>query len=326
MGSHSSPPLNFLMTMFNVRLGRWCPNPRKPVWTNSSPGIGLFSLIAELFGMTNADANYVYLSDGGHFENLGIYELVRRRCRLIVAVDVASDKELAFEDLGNAIRKCATDLHVGIELCVARMDMVKGTDMCGASCAAGRIRYSCVDKDGIDGVLLYVKPAIVGTENADVLNYRRAHPDYPHQSTADQWFDEAQFESYRALGYHIMKCALAEAAAATETTGGAHDIDLLCQELTRRHSGPLKPAETPVPQAPVQVELVREAEVAVAMAGCGCGGKAASCTCRPARDASLCHDNQHVVPAEAGTHAGQALPITASTADVAPGHGFPTTA
>jgi hypothetical protein len=264
--------------MFNVRLGRWCPNPRKGVWTNSSPPIGLFSLIAELFGMTNADANYVYLSDGGHFENLGIYELVRRRCRLIIAVDVASDKTLAFEDLGNAIRKCATDLHVGIELCVARMDLVKGSDMCGASCSAGRIRYSCVDKDGVDGVLLYVKPAIVGTENADVLNYRRAHPDYPHQSTADQWFDEAQFESYRALGYHIAKSALAEAAAACRTTGGAHDIDILCAELLRRHSGPLKPAEAAAPAVPVEVQLVREA---VAVAGCGCGGTGSGggCTC-----------------------------------------------
>jgi hypothetical protein len=238
MGSHSSPPLNFLMTMFNVRLGRWCPNPRKPVWTNSSPGIGLFSLIAELLGMTNADANYVYLSDGGHFENLGIYELVRRRCRLIVAVDVASDKTLAFEDLGNAIRKCATDLHVVIDIKVSRMELQKDSDLCGASCAAGTIRYSHVDKDGVDGTFLYIKPAIVGSENADVLNYRKAHPDYPHQSTADQWFDEAQFESYRALGYHIARCALAEAAAASQGSGGKHDIEMLCAELMRRHSGP----------------------------------------------------------------------------------------
>jgi predicted acylesterase/phospholipase RssA len=270
MGSHSSPPLNFLMTMFNVRLGRWCPNPRKSAWTNSSPAIGLFSLIAELFGMTNADANYVYLSDGGHFENLGIYELVRRRCRLIIAVDVASDKRLAFEDLGNAIRKCATDLHVGIDLCVSRMDLVKGSELCGASCAAGVIRYSHVDPDGVDGTLLYVKPAIVGTENADVLNYRKAHPDYPHQSTADQWFDEAQFESYRALGYHIARSALAEAAAAARLPAGVHDIDTLCAELMRRHSGPVKPAET--------AESVPEVALA-AVAGCGCGAAAARCTC-----------------------------------------------
>jgi predicted acylesterase/phospholipase RssA len=242
MGAHSSPPLNFLMTMFNVRLGRWCPNPRKPVWKRSSPPIGLFSLLAELFGLTNADANYVYLSDGGHFENLGIYELVRRRCRLIVAVDVASDKKLAFEDLGNAIRKCATDLHVSIELDVSRMELVNGSDLCGASCAAGRIHYSHVDEDGIDGTLLYIKPAIVGDENADVINYRKAHPDYPHQSTADQWFDEAQFESYRALGYHIAKAALARAAEVSKVPGMRRDVEKVCAELMRLHSGRLTPA------------------------------------------------------------------------------------
>jgi predicted acylesterase/phospholipase RssA len=237
MGAHSSPPLNFLMTMFNVRLGRWCPNPRKGMWKRTSPPIGLFSLIAELFGMTNADANYVYLSDGGHFENLGIYELVRRRCRLVVAVDVASDKQLAFEDLGNAIRKCATDLHVTIDLDVSRMELVKGSDLCGASCAAGTIRYSHVDAGGIDGTLLYIKPAIVGDENADVLNYRKAHPDYPHQSTADQWFDEAQFESYRALGYHIAKAALARAAEVSKVPGQRRDTGRLCQELMAQHAG-----------------------------------------------------------------------------------------
>jgi hypothetical protein len=242
MGAHSSPPLNFLMTMFNVRLGRWCPNPRKSSWKRSSPPIGLFSLLAELFGLTNADANYVYLSDGGHFENLGIYELVRRRCRLIVAVDVASDKKLAFEDLGNAIRKCATDLHVSIELDVSRMELVNGSDLCGASCAAGRIHYSHVDADGIDGTLLYIKPAIVGDENADVINYRKAHPDYPHQSTADQWFDEAQFESYRALGYHIAKAALARAAEVSKVPGQRRDVNKLCAELMRLHSGRLTPS------------------------------------------------------------------------------------
>ena len=250
MGTHSSPPLNFLMTMFNVRLGRWCPNPRKAVWTHSSPGIGLFSLIAELFGMTNADANYVYLSDGGHFENLGIYELVRRRCRLIVAVDVASDRGMAFEDLGNAIRKCATDLHVNVEIDVSKMDLLPSTSLCGASCAVGTVRYSHVDAGGVDGTLLYIKPAIVGSENADVLNYRKAHPDYPHQSTADQWFDEAQFESYRALGYHITKAALAAAAAASERADGSHDVAKLCAQLMEAHGLVAAPAPVPVPPGP----------------------------------------------------------------------------
>jgi len=251
MGTHSSPPLNFLMTMFNVRLGRWCPNPLKSSWTRSSPGIGLFSLIAELFGMTNADANYVYLSDGGHFENLGIYELVRRRCRLIVAVDVASDKTMAFEDLGNAIRKCATDLHVSIDIDVSKMEIIKATGLCGASCAVGAIRYSHADPDGVDGTLLYIKPAIVGSENADVLNYCKANPQYPHQSTADQWFDEAQFESYRALGYHITKAALAKAAAAAQLANGRHDVARLCDFLLREHKVAVNCGTEPAPVVPL---------------------------------------------------------------------------
>ena len=237
MGAHSSPPLNFLMTMFNVRLGRWCPNPRKPAWQHSSPPVGLFSLLAELFGLTNADASYVYLSDGGHFDNLGIYELVRRRCRLIIAVDVASDGALSFEDLGNAIRKCATDLHVRIDLDVSKLAQRGGEGLCGGSCAVGTVRYSQVDQGGTDGTLLYLKPAIVGRENADLLNYRKVHPAYPHESTADQWFDETQFESYRALGQYIGECALSGAVEAARLRDGAIDVDALCTELARRHGG-----------------------------------------------------------------------------------------
>ncbi|MFC0253715.1 hypothetical protein [Massilia consociata] len=242
MGAHSSPPLNFLMTMFNVRLGRWCPNPRKTAWQQSSPPVGLFSLLAELFGLTNADASYVYLSDGGHFDNLGIYELVRRRCRLIVAVDVASDGALSFEDLGNAIRRCATDLHVRIDLDVSKLAQRSQDGLCGASCAVGTVRYTQVDRGGVDGTLLYVKPAIVGRENADLLNYRKVHPAYPHESTADQWFDEAQFESYRALGQYIGDCAVGEAAKAARGQDGGIDVGLLCAELVRRHGPAAQPA------------------------------------------------------------------------------------
>jgi hypothetical protein len=157
---------------------------------------------------------------------------------------------MAFEDLGNAIRKCATDLHVSIDLDVSKMDLIKDTGLCGASWAVGAIRYSHVDPDGLDGTLLYIKPAIVGSENADVLNYRKANPAYPHQSTADQWFDEAQFESYRALGYHITRSALAKAAAASARPGGGHDVAKLCDYLLREHglmeAAPVVPAREEV--------------------------------------------------------------------------------
>jgi hypothetical protein len=147
------------------------------------------------------------------------------------------------------------------------MDIVKSTGLCGGSCAVGAIRYSHVDPDGLDGTLLYIKPAIVGLENADVLNYRKANPDYPHQSTADQWFDEAQFESYRALGYHITKAALAQAAAASARAGGGHDVAQLCDYLLREHGVVAQDAVVPArPAAPVVAEV----------SSCGCEG---SCAC-----------------------------------------------
>ncbi len=225
MGYHSSPPLAFLMTLFNLRLGRWCGNPRKTKWQESSPRIGLFCLIAELFGLTDANADYLYLSDGGHFENLGLYELVRRRCRLIVVVDASADGKLHFEDLGNAIRKCYTDLRIEIDIDVGAIDLCPKSEFSSEHCVAGKIYYGKVDPDAPDGVLLYIKPSLTGLELADVLNHRKTDPGFPHQMPLGRWFDETHFESYRSLGYRIGSAALKEAAAKTLSATGDPDSD-----------------------------------------------------------------------------------------------------
>jgi len=265
MGYHSSPPLAFLMTMFNVRLGRWFANPRKRHWRTTSPKFGLRSLLSELFGHTDADADYVYLSDGGHFENLGLYELLRRRCRLIVVVDASADGALDFEDLGNAIRKCGTDLHIDINIDVGKIDLSKGSEFSTAHCVTGQILYEKVDQGARNGTLLYIKPSLTGTEFADVLNYRKTNKSFPHQTTADQWFDETQFESYRSLGYHIGTQALGEAAAhagmapiaVTGKPAGCHDIDRLCAELVARWGPPGEPAGKGT-GAPISMQSERE--------------------------------------------------------------------
>ena len=253
MGYHSSPPLAFLMTLFNVRLGRWCPNPRSSKkWKHSGPRIGLFCLIAELFGLTDADADYVYLSDGGHFENLGIYELVRRRCRLIVAIDAGADGKMNFEDLGNAIRKCYTDLRIEIDIDVTRIDPLRETGFSQAHCVAGSILYGKVDRDAPDGTLLYIKPSLTGTELADVLNYRKTDPNFPHQTTVDQWFDETQFESYRSLGYRIGTVAFGEPAGKAETGAPSivrHDVEKLCAAIEQKWS-PAQDAPAAVSEVP----------------------------------------------------------------------------
>ena len=113
MGFHTSPPLAFLMTVFNVRLGWWLGNPQDPDTRHkATPLFGLAYLLKELFALTDDRSGFVNLSDGFHFENLGLYELVRRRCKFIVVGDAGADPQHSFDDLGNAIRKCRTDFGI----------------------------------------------------------------------------------------------------------------------------------------------------------------------------------------------------------------------
>ncbi|HKG15329.1 MAG TPA: patatin-like phospholipase family protein [Pyrinomonadaceae bacterium] len=221
----TSPIISLLLTLFNVRLGWWLGNPGpagQKTYELANPTLSVAPVLYEAFGLTNDRYKYVYLTDGGHFENLALYEMVLRRCHLVVVSDAAADGDYRFGDLGNAVRKIRIDLGVPIEFqCfdiygwdAARARESKGKPSKGMYWAVGRIRYSCVDKAGVDdngmpvaaddGIIIYVKPALYGDEPRDVLEYRENFPAFPHQSTGDQFFDEPQFESYRALGSHVM--------------------------------------------------------------------------------------------------------------------------
>ena len=204
MGYHSSPAVTFLLTLFDARLGWWLPNlaHRDPAPPDATPFFARW-LIAEMLGHTDDGGKYVHLSDGGHFENLGLYELVRRRCRFVLCVDAAADPQRVFADLGNAVQKCRVDFGAEVELDTAPLQ--PGVDgRAERSCAVGRITYA----DGSVGTLLYLKPTLTGKEPSDVLHYAQAHPAFPHEPTADQYFDEAQFESYRRLGQDVATRAL----------------------------------------------------------------------------------------------------------------------
>jgi Patatin-like phospholipase len=211
MGFHTSPPLAFLMTLFNVRLGWWLANSRyaneelatgKP---EGGPPFSLFYLLNELLASTTDRSDYVYLSDGGHFENLAIYELVRRKCKYIIACDGDADGAVTFGDLGNAIRKCRSDFGVEISLDSSSLRPDSNSGFAGAHGVVGTIRYPGPDIDDNWGHILYIKPAITKDLPRDVLAYRDSQPPFPYQTTADQWFDESQFESYRKLGEFSFK-------------------------------------------------------------------------------------------------------------------------
>jgi len=207
MGYHSSPAITFLLTLFNARLGAWLGNPAdagRRTWRRSDPVAGAGPLVREMFGRTTDGNPYVYLSDGGHFENLGLYEMVARRCHFVVVSDAGCDADYAFEDLGNAIRKIRIDFGIPITFADG-VQIDKSRSRNGnAHGAVGLIHYSAVDPGASDGVLLYLKATLSGDEPIDVANYASAHADFPHESTANQWFGESQFESYRMLGVHTL--------------------------------------------------------------------------------------------------------------------------
>jgi hypothetical protein len=220
MGMFSTPATTFLMTLLNARLGTWVGNPGPAgdaTWHRAEPRRGAMLMVDELLGRTTATRPYVYLSDGGHFDNLGLMEMVRRRCRFIVVVDGGADPDYQFDDLANAVRRIRIDLGVRIEM--DRMDMSLTRQLAGnPHCLTGTIHYDGVDGNGAIGTLVYLKPCLSGDEPSDVRNYAMAHPTFPHESTINQWFTEEQFESYRMLGVHTGEVVAGGALTDCRTT------------------------------------------------------------------------------------------------------------
>lgn len=230
MGKITIKPLIFVLAMLNVRLNYWILNPSYVPQETDDAGIGtIFSrivnrvgpmfLIRELFGANTVKKRYVNLSDGGHLENLGAYELIRRECRLIFIGDGEADPELKFEGLAEFVRMVQIDL--GIRIDIDGLDEIRRGEQ---HHAIGTINYA----NGRIGKLIYMKSSLLGDnnliatlgpenyttsphrddnqmfdENAFIANYRASNPSFPHQTTGDQFFDEAQFECYRALGFAV---------------------------------------------------------------------------------------------------------------------------
>jgi hypothetical protein len=208
MGIHSTKATAFLLTLANARLGLWFGNPSSDKsWRSSEPPLGVGPILRELLGLTTDQNPFVYLSDGGHYENLGLWEMVARRCRFIVVSDAGCDPEYGFDDLSNAVRRILLDLGIPIEFPPLSMTRA-GQDHGNPHVALGVIRYSVVDGPGApDGTILYLKATLSGDEPVDVWNHARSNPAFPHDPTSEQFFDEARFESYRSLGFHTVLTA-----------------------------------------------------------------------------------------------------------------------
>ena len=203
MGSTTVRSLSFILTLLNFRLGYWVPNPEPGARERGAvpwgaPRAGSWQLLSEAAGSLNAEGALVNLSDGGHLENLAIYELLCRKCSTIVAIDGEADPDLAFNGLVTLIRLAKIDLGVTIEIDLGRLKWGPDRHTRGHY-AIGEIHYGPKHV----GTLVYVKSSVTGDEDPFVKKYRADNPTFPHETTADQFFDETQFEAYRALGEHI---------------------------------------------------------------------------------------------------------------------------
>jgi hypothetical protein len=218
----------------------------------SSPGFGGALYLNELFGAADSTSSYVYLSDGGHFDNLGVYELVRRRTSLIVLCDCGEDASLQFDDLADTIRKCSADFGVDIVIDVdplRRESCDRPPPFSAGHIAEGVIRYpslegSAPDAKPFEGKLILIKPTLtkeIYECASDLRNYALVEPAFPQQSTVDQWFNEAQFESYRKLGYLIGRHLL---------TNPLKDKSMLVDRLAGKNSASATKGGAPADQQP----------------------------------------------------------------------------
>ena len=269
LGSRTRLAYSFLAGFFNVRLGYWwdsgvepgrrCKRAKRTGW---AAGFGrrfacVFPvqsyLVDEFLGRFHGTARqYWCLTDGGHFDNTGAYELVRRRLPLMVIIDAEADPDYTYEGLGNLVRKVRSDFGAEIEFlredeirslseesndgcrCLRYVGTLKmlrregdreqekaaadGREQEGTSerrwspsrahAAVARVTYRGEPKRR--SILVYVKPTLLGNEPADITQYHASNPDFPHEPTVDQFFDESQWESYRKLGEIIGERVLGE--------------------------------------------------------------------------------------------------------------------
>lgn len=215
MGKMSSKAHTFLLALANARLGVWLPNPRyltaggRDTW---GP-LRLTWLLREMFGWNDLDAKYLYVTDGGHYENLGLLELLRRGCTEIYCFDASGDQG-SFATIGQTIALARSELGVDINLNPDAL--ASDTNGDGTTHAIAHFEYA-PDAHGhrAAGRLIYAKAAVPTDAPWDIRAYQHGDPDFPNNSTADQLYTDEKFEAYRALGSWSARRALDEARAKT---------------------------------------------------------------------------------------------------------------
>jgi hypothetical protein len=217
MGRYQIGPTSMLLTFFNIRLGVWIANPRfiaqleaanlqdKPDLFYARTGLGY--LFKEFFGIHDLDDPYLYLTDGGHWENTGLVELLRiSEITEIVCVDADSGPGDATSSLGKAIAIAPSECDIRIDISLdplraapsgSRVPAYSPRTVNIGFFTKGAGRFT---EDTPVGILWYAKPGLAKEMPAALLAFHERYPSYPRESTLNQFFDTASFVAYRNLG------------------------------------------------------------------------------------------------------------------------------
>ncbi len=210
MGKKSIRALTFLLAMTNLRLGVWLPNPRwaghlQPRMITHRVYPPPWYLLHELLGTHKLNHKYLYITDGGHYENLGLVELLRRGCTMIYCFDASGDRPETFTTLGEAIALARSEVEVDIDIDPAQLRPGGPDDPPAKDHVIGHFRYRTTCDEG---TLVFCKTAVTDEAPWDVRAFQTKDKLFPNDSIFDQLFNDEKFEAYRALGAYTAEAAL----------------------------------------------------------------------------------------------------------------------
>jgi hypothetical protein len=247
MGRMTTPSKRILFALTNVRLGMWLPSP---AWVQHlipskddrfvrlrRAGIRLRHqhnvrrLWAEMAGTMHLDGKWLYVTDGAHYDNLGLVEAMRRRPKVVVVLDASGDTPGSFATLGRAVALARTECRVDIDV---QPEHIKASAAPGEDEAAdrevertvvrGAFRYR--DPAKTSGTLIYARLGVTPRHPWDVRSYLRANANFPMTSSIAQLYDDAEFEAYRAMGEQTGRDSVEAASAVDGSAAGGADADV----------------------------------------------------------------------------------------------------
>ncbi|MCO6425692.1 patatin-like phospholipase family protein [Sinorhizobium meliloti] len=251
------------LALLNLRLGFWLPNPSRPKAEDRHwEDLFRLYLFAEAFGRLRSDSSRIYVTDGGHIDNIGLYQLLKRRCKFIVVIDAEADPGMNFSAFADVQRFARIDEGALISLDWrpvrdAALERLADRSRSRSRPLEGHPHFAigCVTyENGDEGILLYIKAAVTGKEPDYVLDYERRYPDFPHEATSDQFFSEEQMEAYRALGFHAVNEAFSRAQTyASGKSSQTEPSSAVPYTLMRREQLLIHLTETLIAQSAVKV-------------------------------------------------------------------------